>query len=57
MAAPRGEEPFSGTPRFELRRRLGAGAFGVVYEALDRERNSLVALKTLRRTGKKLSTG
>src|SRR6478736_826237 len=51
MAAPRGEEPFSGTPRFELRRRLGAGAFGVVYEALDRERNSLVALKTLRRTG------
>ena len=51
MAAPRGEEPFSGTPRFELRRRLGVGAFGVVYEALDRERNSLVALKTLRRTG------
>ena len=50
MAQP-GEEPFRGTPRFELRRRLGAGAFGVVYEALDRERNSVVALKTLRRTG------
>ena len=49
--AQRGEEPFWGTARFELRRRLGAGAFGVVYEALDRERNSLVALKTLRRTG------
>jgi serine/threonine protein kinase len=44
------EETFQGTPRFELRRRLGAGAFGVVYEAFDRERNSLVALKTLRRT-------
>src|SRR6202171_3830518 len=50
MADP-AEEPFRGTPRFELRRRLGAGAFGVVYEALDRERNSVVALKTLRRAG------
>ncbi len=49
--AERGGESFRGTSRFELRRRLGAGAFGVVYEALDRERNSLVALKTLRRTG------
>lgn len=49
--ADRAEEPFQGTPRFELRRRLGAGAFGVVYEALDRERNSIVALKTLRRAG------
>lgn len=45
------EEPFVGTARFELRRRLGAGAFGVVYEAYDRERESAVALKTLRRTG------
>ena len=44
------EETFRGTPRFEVRRRLGAGAFGVVYETFDRERNSLVALKTLRRT-------
>ena len=50
MADP-AEEPFRGTPRFELKRRLGAGAFGVVYEALDLERNSVVALKTLRRTG------
>src|SRR5512138_628864 len=44
-------EPFGGTSRFELRRRLGAGAFGVVYEAYDRERASVVALKTLRRAG------
>ncbi len=49
--ADAGEEPFAGTARFQLRRRLGAGAFGVVYEAYDRERSSVVALKTLRRTG------
>jgi serine/threonine protein kinase len=45
------EKPFAGTARFQLRRRLGAGAFGVVYEAYDRERSSVVALKTLRRAG------
>ena len=39
---------FQGTARFSVRRRLGAGAFGVVYEAFDRERCSVVALKTLR---------
>src|SRR5215467_4414060 len=39
---------FPGTDRFEVRRRLGAGAYGVVYETFDRERGSLVALKTLR---------
>jgi hypothetical protein len=42
------EEEFRGTERFQIRRRLGAGAFGVVYEAHDRERNALVALKSLR---------
>ena len=42
------EDAFHGTERFVLRRRLGAGAFGVVYEALDQERGSPVALKTLR---------
>ncbi len=49
--ADKGEEPFAGTARFQLRRRLGAGAFGVVYEAYDRERSSVVALKTLRHAG------
>lgn len=37
-----------GSERFEVRPRLGAGSFGVVYEAFDRERGSRVALKVLR---------
>ena len=41
-------ESFAGTERFLVQRRLGAGSFGVVYDALDRERNTRVALKTLR---------
>ena len=35
-------------PRFEKVRRLGEGVSGVVYEALDRERGTRVAIKTLR---------
>ncbi len=42
------ESEFKGTARFAVRRRLGAGAMGVVYEALDREIGTRVAIKTLR---------
>ncbi len=42
------QENFDGTTRFAIRRRLGAGGFGTVYEAYDRERNTVVALKALR---------
>jgi hypothetical protein len=40
---------FSGTERFEIMRWLGRGGFGVVYQALDRQQRSVVALKLLRR--------
>ena len=43
-------DAFEGTERFVVRRRLGAGSFGTVYEAFDRERKGSVALKVLRET-------
>jgi len=44
------EYDFSGTARFELRRCLGQGGFGTVFEAWDRERGTAVALKLLHKT-------
>jgi len=43
------EDGFMGTERFMVRRRLGSGAFGTVYEAYDRERKATIALKLLER--------
>jgi serine/threonine protein kinase/tetratricopeptide (TPR) repeat protein len=40
---------FHGTPRFEVRRKLGEGGMGIVYEAFDKKRGELVALKTTTR--------
>jgi serine/threonine protein kinase len=38
---------WKGNARFEVVSRIGQGGMGVVYEALDRERGQIVALKTL----------
>jgi serine/threonine protein kinase len=51
MEAESKPEEFRGTSRFDVQRRIGAGAMGVVYQAFDRERNMKVALKTLRDIG------
>ncbi len=49
-ASPQRRTPvqFVGTKRFELRRKIGSGAFGDVWEARDRQHGSIVALKALR---------
>jgi eukaryotic-like serine/threonine-protein kinase len=38
---------FAGTGRYEIRRRLGSGGFGIVYQAYDHGRGQRVAIKTL----------
>jgi serine/threonine protein kinase/tetratricopeptide (TPR) repeat protein len=43
------QEDFGGTARFTVQRRLGAGAFGTVYEVYDHDSQVEVALKVLRR--------
>ncbi len=39
---------WKGTERYQVRRCIGAGTMGTVYEAFDRERGQSVALKKLR---------
>ncbi len=41
-------DTFEGTDRYTIQRCLGAGSFGTVYEAFDRERGASVALKVLK---------
>src|SRR5579883_1364330 len=46
--APPDPSEWAGTDRYVVRRRIGQGGMGIVYEAFDRRRRRVVALKTLR---------
>src|SRR5215213_3829428 len=48
MSSPVSHDPSLGSSRFQVRRRIGSGAFGVVYEAYDPVRKQVVAVKALR---------
>ena len=42
------EPQFHGTPRFRIVSRIGVGAVGELYKAMDETRGTFVALRTLR---------
>ncbi len=44
-------EGFQGTDRLLIRRSIGSGSFGMVFEAFDHHRQGVVALKTLTHMG------
>ncbi len=45
------EPQFHGTPRFRIVSRIGVGAIGELYKAMDETRGTFVALRTLRNMG------
>jgi len=49
QATPLRHDPFEGTERYSVRRQVGAGGMGIVYEVEDLARGQVVALKTLQR--------
>ena len=42
-------------PNYEIKKVLGSGSFGYVFEAFDHTNNQLVALKRIEKVGKSLS--
>jgi eukaryotic-like serine/threonine-protein kinase len=47
------EPQFHGTPRFRIVSRIGVGAIGELYKAMDETRGTFVALRTLRTVSRK----